>query len=212
MLEPKTYGRLISLGYNCQPRFTLRRFFDHEAEFVLDGLISYKLERINELLKTEFSSFFLPENTFHEDGSDGFLIVKDGLNEITSIHDVRSDIPWENAYQDFVERKRLQYTQLIQFVKSSPESLLFVRRNKAFETLKTCEELVETIRILRGDKPFDVFVFQNKPYMGTDFGIPNLHTFYDGCWEFQNTWVGDSNLWNTVFQNIKIHAPHARLV
>jgi len=199
------YEMLVSLGYNCQTRFTFDKFANLGPEFVLDGVISYKLPKIIDLLKNEFSTFFLPNQIFVEGQSNSFYTVKDGLNDITSIHNFSCDLQFEDSYKETMKLMKHQYTNLMQEVKGNPGKLLFVRRNKAYETLESIVELHDTIKSLRGDLPFDLYVFQNKDWMMKEWGIPTLHTFYDGNWTLDERkgWVGNDDLWQTVFRGIQ---------
>jgi len=206
------YEMLVSLGYNCQTRFTFEEFSSIGQEFVLDGLVSHKLPKVVELLKREFSTLFLPNQISIEGKIGRYYTVKDVLNEITSIHDFRAELTFEDAYQETMNIKKYQYTKLIQHIKHNPGKLLFVRRNKAYETLESIVELRDVIATLRNGLPFDLYVFQNEDWMMKNWGIPNLHTFYDGNWIFDEKkgWVGNIHLWKTVIRDIKfIHAFHA---
>lgn len=201
------YETLISLGYNCQTRFTFDQLTKIGPEFVLDGMVSHKLPKVIELLRNEFATFFLENQTYEESVSGPFRIVKDGLNEITSCHDFLADVDFEEAYKSFTAIKSHQYTKLMRTVKDNPGKLLFVRRNKAYEKLDSIVELRDTIAKLRGCKDFDLYVFQNKEWMNDNWGVPNLYTFYDGWWTLDEKkgWTGGEDLWHAVFKQVKFN-------
>lgn len=200
------YETFISLGYNCQTKFTIEQIAKVGPEFVLDGLISHELPKINNLLKTNFNNFF-EKDQIEVTSTDGpFYKVKDHLNQITSIHDFRNGISFEESYQETMLLKRIQYQKLLNTINKNPGNLLFVRRNKAYESLESIIELRETIALMREGKPFELYIFQNKEWMNNKLNIPNLFTFYDGSWVFdeKHGWQGDNKLWQTVFKNIKL--------
>jgi hypothetical protein len=201
------YETLISLGYNCQTRFTFDQFTKLGPEMVLDGLVSHKLPKIIDLLKNEFNLFFQKDQLEIVDANGPFYTVKDNFNEITSFHDFRIELPFDEAYEEVIKTKTNQYQLMLNIIKNNPGNLLFVRRNKAYETLESIIDLRDTISSIRKEKPFELYVFQNKEWMNKKLGISNLFTFYDGNWIFDDKlgWVGNNQLWQTVFKNVQFN-------
>lgn len=190
--------QIISLGYNCQPNFVLSKIGKDTQHYCLDSLISYKLERIVELLNNNFSTFFLEENIKVEKSAhyEGFVTVQDQLNEIFSIHDFN---PQEEINRELI-LKKLDFNPFLTNIKSNPNSLIFVRRNKGYEERESTIKLHESIRKLRNGLPFELYVFQSKPYEFSEY--ENLNFFQDKIWEWsfqKGVWEGDYDLWEKAF-------------
>ena len=199
------YRHIISLGKDCQVATYLGEKYGIAHGSLLDNVVSDSLIDIIKLFNENFESYFL-KNSLLLKGRNvhGCDTVIDSSNNIISVHDFMSGVDFElncNKFYESISKKKS--TLMMKVRKSGP--ILFIRTNIKEEPLENTIRLVETIRDIRGNFPFDVVVFQRHALMSRNLGVPNLHTFYcdDWIWNGQK-WQGNEQLWSQVFEAISL--------
>jgi hypothetical protein len=199
------YRHIISLGKDCQVATYLGEKYGIPHGSLLDNVVSDSLCDVIKLLNENFESYFSKDSLLLKGRNvHGCDTVIDGSNNIISVHDFISGVDFDLNCAKFYEAIGKKKSMLMMKLRKSG-SVLFIRTNQKEEPLENTVRLVESIRGIRGDLPFDVVVFQRHALLSRNLGVPNLYTFYcdDWFWNGQK-WQGNEQLWSQVFEAISL--------
>jgi hypothetical protein len=163
------------------------------------------LDNVVRLINENFESYFSKDSLLFKGANvHGCDTVIDASNNIISVHDFISGIDFDLNCSKFYETISKKKSTLMMKLRR-PNPVLFLRTNKKEEPIENTIRLVETIRDIRGDLPFDIVVFQKHTLMSRNLGVPNLYTFYCDDWFWNGyKWQGNEQLWSTVFEAISL--------
>jgi hypothetical protein len=119
------YNHIVSLGYNCEVTNGILEVQMRDAAYPFDWIFS-KMWKINEMLRTRFSNFFLKENLIvarykknpAKEKDNGFIYVHDGPYDILCQDN--------NEYINAKEKYNRRILRLLEILDSG-KSVLFVR-------------------------------------------------------------------------------------
>ena len=202
----KSYEHIVSLGKNCQVGDYLLSRGLGEWGGIFNNLGTPDLPHLLKLLNepSEWDLF----SKLHYKGINGLGMhfFVDEVYRVYSIHEILGTEVFDQAIVPFRAQKIREEVKFKRKL-TAQGSVLFIRVNLPREDLDNTLQLLYTLRKLRGDLDFDLYVFQGVEKMKEDWGIPNLHTFCDPAWEWipaVKKWNGDRDLWDRIFKDVEL--------
>jgi hypothetical protein len=134
-----------------------------------------------------------------------YINIKSALMASEGLEQVKKMFP------RFRKKREKQIRNLIKAIKHSP-ALLLIRINRPEEELDATVRLRDTIALMRGARPFDLWVFQDAEFMKRNWGVPNLQTFWDKKWDYDKktqAWVSETEpFWDRLFSFVMSKPSH----
>ena len=201
----RPYDMIVSLGWNCQTAFQLKRKKLRSFTGPIDWMYSYSVSHLCRLLKQKFNGFMEVENMRIEgiQGTNSCYTVSDLNTKCVSVHDF---LVTENSdtslltYPQFKEKMNRRIEKLYNSLAIS-DSALFVRiqanRDEALELKNAISEIYHgdfSILIINYTKEEKVIEIDWAIDRVCAVEIPNS----------VNAWTGCNSAWDTILEGVTL--------
>lgn len=190
----KEYDAIISLGHNCSPVYQLSRLGLRKKAYPFDWLCTDDIGSIQNLIDKRFEGIWgsiIKGGVFKATNMEA---VTDTTYKITTLHDFKpGGTNKEEVIQKYERRSKRFFETLEKDI-----AILFIRYDWWSYAVQYLN-LIASIKKIRGDKPFDIWI------IGTCVDshlLPENTVLYQ--YEGTADWQGSDKLWDTVMANVRI--------
>lgn len=206
---------IISVGIACRPAYYLNHCNLRFCSSPLDWMMSYSLNTVVKLFKTDFDDFFKEKLEHSERVELKYRCVEDILNEIVSVHSFPSDKDIDEVYDSFVEVMKKRYFRMRKLMSDSKHITFISNRNEPLENFESflhqISQIIDcniTYINVYNDITSAKFEKQiNQRLKFIQYTFNDVHP--DGTTtENPKFWLGNPDQWKTLMGLIKLTDKH----
>jgi hypothetical protein len=180
-------------------------------------MMSYSLESVVELFKTEFSTFFADRKE-REDRIGKFRCVEDVRNGMISIHSFSLDEDLDSSYNKFSEIMSKRFLRMKKCISESEHVLFLSNRHDSFEAfekfLAEMHNLFDCnftcLNVRHSDECYESSKKISERLEFVEIAFPDIHP--NGA-DASNSdfWIGNPKGWEKVMQRISLSPKFSEL-